>query len=68
MTVPEPWSGDGHYCLSDNATAVLSLPSAVDPPVGERAGIGAAMTHGPQLRPRTLAVPVAVCSACLGRR
>jgi hypothetical protein len=51
---------------SNFAPSPSRVPSAH--PSGERAGAGAAMTSRPVGDAITLAVPGAVCSACLGRR
>ena len=45
----------------------LAIPFTVDPPTGERAAAGAAMTRPPRDTDETLAAPAVVCSACLGR-
>jgi hypothetical protein len=45
---------------------LAACPSAFDPPTGERADAGAAPLDAPARSPRSLAPPVADCSACAG--
>jgi hypothetical protein len=62
-----PAVGSGYRSCKPRPSS-SAIPSAVDPPSGERAGSGAAMNaQNPAASRPTLAAPVTVCSACLGR-